>query len=151
MGSRPIPEWIRRILGEAARDPETLRRNAERVSAGFRSKLRRVARRIPFTEELRAAYDCALDPHTPSRVRATLLAAIAYFVLPLDTIPDFLLGFGFTDDATVLLAAISLVSSHIGDNHREAARRALDDDIDIVDLTAEDITGGNEPDGSSTA
>lgn len=33
MGSRPIPEWIRRILGEAARDPETLRRNAERVSA----------------------------------------------------------------------------------------------------------------------
>lgn len=80
-----------------------------------------------------------------------MLAAIAYFVLPLDTIPDFLLGFGFTDDATVLLAAISLVSSHIGDNHREAARRALDDDIDIVDLTAEDITGGNEPDGSSTA
>ena len=151
MGKRPIPDWIRKIVGDAARDPETLRRNAERVSAGFRSKLKRVAKRIPFTQDLLAAYYCALDPKTPSRVRATLLAALAYFVLPLDAIPDFLLGFGFTDDATVLLAAISLVASHIDDDHREAARRALDDDIDIVDLTAEDITGEDEPNGSSKA
>lgn len=159
MGERPIPEWIRRIIGDGASDPDELARNTARVREGFVQKLRRVARRIPFAADLLAAYYCALDPQTPTRVRATLLAALGYFVLPLDTIPDFLIGFGFSDDATVLLAAISLVASHIDDSHREAARRALDDDIDIVDLDvtdldivdldAEDITGDDKPDGAA--
>lgn len=139
MNDRPTPEWIKRIIGEPAADPEAMRRNAQRVRESFATKLKRVVRRIPFAHELIAAYYCALDPATPVRVRATLLAALAYFVLPLDAIPDFLLGFGFTDDATVLLAAVSLVSSHITQAHRDAAQRALDDDVVIVDLDASDF------------
>ncbi len=140
MSERQIPEWIRRILGDAASEPDTLAHNAERVREGFGKKLKRVVRRIPFAEDLLAAYFCTLDPATPTRVKATLLAALAYFVLPFDTIPDFLLGLGFGDDATVLLAAISMVASHISDTHREAAQRALNDDLDIIDLEAQDIT-----------
>jgi uncharacterized membrane protein YkvA (DUF1232 family) len=74
-----------------------------------------------------AAYYCALDPATPTRVRATLLAALAYFVMPVDAIPDVLVGIGFSDDATVLLAAIAVVRAHITPGHRDAARRALAD------------------------
>jgi uncharacterized membrane protein YkvA (DUF1232 family) len=54
------------------------------------------------------------------------LAALAYFVLPTDMIPDFLIGVGFGDDAAVLLATINMVRSHITPAHREAARRVID-------------------------
>ncbi len=100
---------------------------SERVRARFWSTLRRAARQIPFLDDLVAAYYCAFDPATPPSVRAVLLAALAYFVLPFDAIPDFLAGVGFTDDATVLLAAITMVGAHITPAHRDAARRALAD------------------------
>ena len=58
-------------------------------------------------------------------MKATLLGALAYFVLPLDAIPDVLPVIGFTDDAAVLATAIKLVASHIRPAHREAARNAL--------------------------
>jgi uncharacterized membrane protein YkvA (DUF1232 family) len=81
--------------------------------------------RLPFAADLLAAYYCAFDRDTPLKVKATLIAAIAYFVLPADAIPDVLPVVGFTDDAAVLTAAIELVASHITPLHREAAQRAL--------------------------
>ena len=96
-------------------DDSALRRN-------FWRKLRRVAAQIPFAEDLLAAYYCAFDRDTPLPVKATLVGAIAYFVLPFDAIPDVLPVIGFTDDAAVLATAIKLVASHIRPVHREAAR-----------------------------
>jgi uncharacterized membrane protein YkvA (DUF1232 family) len=107
--------------------PEDEETRSERVKARFWSTLRKAARQIPFVDELVAAYYCALDPDTPTRVRATLLAALAYFVMPFDVIPDILAGIGFSDDVTVLLGAIALVRAHITAAHRDAARRALAD------------------------
>src|SRR3546814_19973984 len=54
-----------------------------------------------------------------------LLAALAYFVVPSDMIPDFIAGLGFTDDATVLFATVRMVAGHISDRHHEQARRRL--------------------------
>ncbi len=105
--------------------PEEEAEQTQRVRGKFWSTFRKAARAIPFSEELVAAYYCALDPATPARVRAVLIGALAYFVLPIDGRPDFILGLGFTDDATILLAAIGLVRAHITPVHREAARRAL--------------------------
>lgn len=105
--------------------PATLARNDKTVREGFWKKMTKVAGRIPFAEDAGAAWFCARDPLTPLRVKATLLAALAYFVLPTDAIPDFVVGFGFTDDASVLMAVIGLVSSHILPAHRAAARKAL--------------------------
>lgn len=98
---------------------------AERVKRGFWKTFRRAARHIPFAEDVAAAYFCAFDPQTPFRVRAMLLAALAYFVMPIDAIPDFIVGIGFADDATVLMTAISMLRSHLKPVHHEAARRAL--------------------------
>jgi len=98
-----------------------------RVRATFWPTLRRAARHIPFMEDLVAAYYCALDPRVPVRVRGVLFAALAYFVLPIDAIPDFILGVGFGDDISVLAGAIAMVAAHITDDHRIAARRALAD------------------------
>jgi uncharacterized membrane protein YkvA (DUF1232 family) len=88
-------------------------------------KVRRVAARIPFAEDLLAAYYCAFDRATPLQVRATLIGALAYFVLPLDAIPDVMPMLGFTDDAVVLATAIKLVANHMTPAHRDAARNAL--------------------------
>ena len=91
----------------------------------FWRKTRRVAAAIPFAEDLLAAYYCAFDRSTPLQVKATLVAAIAYFVLPIDAIPDVLPVIGFTDDAAVLATAIKLVAGHILPVHRAAAREKL--------------------------
>ncbi|MFC6491021.1 YkvA family protein [Nitratireductor sp. GCM10026969] len=103
------------------------RHREERIRHRFWHTARKAARQIPFMDEVVAGYYCALDRETPARVRGTLLAALAYFILPLDTIPDFFVGFGFTDDIAVLMAALGTVRAHITPAHREAARRALED------------------------
>ena len=99
-------------------DETTLRRS-------FLRKLRRVASRLPFAEDLLTAYYCAFDRATPIQVKATLVGAIAYFVLPIDAIPDVMPVLGFTDDAAVLATALKLVASAIRPEHREAARNKL--------------------------
>lgn len=92
----------------------------------FWKKLVRVVARITFAEDLVAAFYCAVDAATPTYVRATLLGALAYFVLPIDAVPDVIVVLGFTDDAAVLAAAITAVGRHIRPEHREAARKRLD-------------------------
>jgi uncharacterized membrane protein YkvA (DUF1232 family) len=111
---------------ELARDRESVRRR-------FWIKLKRVAAKLPFAEELLAAYYCAFDRQTPRHVQAALLGAIAYFVLPFDFLPDMLPVLGFTDDAAVLATAIRMVASHILPEHRDAARAALQRGIDRGD------------------
>lgn len=112
--------------------PEHLAERDRHVRENFWTALKRIARKLPFAQSLVAAYYCAMDPQTPLRVRVTLLGALAYFILPLDVIPDVLLGVGFTDDAAVLALAMKMVADHIQPRHQEAARQALsDEDIDL--------------------
>ena len=103
---------------ELAKDRESVRRR-------FWTKLKRVVARLPFAEELLAAYYCAFDRQTPVQTRVVLLGALAYFVLPFDAIPDILPVFGFADDAAVLAAAMKLVMDSIKPEHYDAARRKL--------------------------
>jgi len=99
--------------------------NEQELQRSFWKKLRGLAARLPFAEDLLTAHYCAFDRQTPLHVKAALFGALAYFVLPSDVIPDVLPVIGYTDDAAVLAAAIKLVSSHITPDHREAARRML--------------------------
>ncbi|WP_083850276.1 YkvA family protein [Rhodovulum sp. PH10] len=108
------------LVARAARDEATVR-------AEFWPKIRRFAARLPFAEDLLAAYYCAFDRDTPRHVRIAILGALAYFVLPTDLVPDFVAGLGFTDDAAVLATVLKLFFSHVSPEHREAARHALDE------------------------
>jgi uncharacterized membrane protein YkvA (DUF1232 family) len=110
---------------EAGRDEAGLLRK-------FRAKLKRVGRKVPFAEDLLAAYFCILDPATTPRVKLVLLGAIAYFVMPFDLVPDILPIIGFADDAALLVAALSQVAGSINDSHREQARSALRDDEGVT-------------------
>lgn len=102
-------------------------RDEARFGSEFLARLKRVAKRIPFAEDLLAAWICARDPATPRRVRMTLLAALGYFVLPVDALPDIMPILGFTDDAAVIAAALAAVAGSITPEHRERAKKAMAD------------------------
>lgn len=106
--------------------PEIIDRNEETVRKGFWAKLKRNLARIPLADQVVAAYYAAFDPATPIRTKAILLAALAYFILPFDVVPDFVLGFGFTDDMTVLLTAFGLIRTHVSDAHRQRAKETVE-------------------------
>ncbi|WP_062226895.1 YkvA family protein [Aureimonas frigidaquae] len=116
-------QTIDRILQPA--DPQGQEGQRKRVRRSFLDTFRRAAGAVPFTQDLLASYYCALDPRTPVASRGILLAALAYFVLPTDIIPDFAPLIGFTDDAAVLMAAIAAVRANIAPRHYSRARRFL--------------------------
>src|SRR5436305_12469775 len=86
----------------AAPDAERVARDEETVRRGFWRKLKRFAARLPFTEDLPAAHYCSHDRDPPFQVKAALLAALAYSVLPFDLTPDMTLLLGLADVAAVL-------------------------------------------------
>jgi uncharacterized membrane protein YkvA (DUF1232 family) len=104
---------------------DRLAQDRESVRRRFWIKFKKVVGKLPFAEDLLAAYYCAFDRQTPRHVQVALLGAIAYFILPFDFIPDIMPVIGFTDDAAILATAIRLVSAHILPEHRDAARAAL--------------------------
>ena len=104
---------------------ERLNRDEATVRSGFWRKLGQLASKIPFAEDLLTAYYCAFDRETPMHVRATLLGALAYFVMPFDGVPDILPLMGMADDAAVVGTALKLVLDHIRPAHRAAAREML--------------------------
>jgi uncharacterized membrane protein YkvA (DUF1232 family) len=115
---------------------DRLAQDSASVRKRFWAKLKRLAVRLPFAEDLLAAYYCAFDRQTPRHVQAALLGAIAYFILPFDFIPDMLPILGFTDDAAILATALRMVASHITPEHREAARAAMARGLDKGDIDA---------------
>lgn len=104
--------------------PKSIQKN-ERTARRLVPKLLKVAGRVPFADDLAAAYFAARDPMTPMKAKAVLFAAAAYFVMPADLLPDVIVGLGFTDDATVLATALGVVGMHVKERHRAMARRLL--------------------------
>ena len=114
------------------------RRRERQVRDGFWPKFTRFAARLPFAEDVAAAWYMAMDSRTPLKARGTLLAALAYFIMPIDVVPDLLAFVGLTDDIAVLTVAITTVRSHIRPEHREQAREKL------ARLRAEDVDLGED-------
>jgi uncharacterized membrane protein YkvA (DUF1232 family) len=111
--------------------PQTVQVNEEKVREGFLPKIRKVAAKIPFASDALSVWWCARDPETPAAAKGMMLAALAYFVLPVDAIPDILPAIGFTDDAAVFAALMAILGKTLKPRHKEAAQaflRKLSDD-----------------------
>ena len=93
----------------------------QRVDEGFWPKVRKAAGRVPFLPDALALWWCAKDPETPTAAKGMMWAALAYFVLPTDVLPDMLVGIGFTDDAAVIAAVVSIAARHLKPKHKAAA------------------------------
>ena len=106
--------------------PSVQRVNEMRVSRGFWPKIRRTASRIPFAANALSVWFAARDPETPTAAKGIMLGALAYFVLPIDAIPDIFAGIGFTDDAAVITALIATLGANIKRRHKNQATAALE-------------------------
>lgn len=113
----------------SAFDSEKLQSDKRLVMREFGHKLRSNIGKIPFAEDVTASFYCAVDGKSPAFVKAVLFGALAYFIVPTDVIPDFIAGLGFTDDASVLLAAMTTVKKYINDDHRTKARLFLKKEV----------------------
>jgi len=110
----------------SAFDAEKMQNDKKLVMREFAQKLRSNLGKIPFAEDVTAAFYCAMDGDSPAFVKAILFGALAYFIMPADVIPDFIAGLGFTDDASVLMAAIATVKKYITEKHVQKARLFLE-------------------------
>jgi uncharacterized membrane protein YkvA (DUF1232 family) len=106
--------------------PSVMRVNEQKVARGFWPKIRKVAARVPFASEALAVWYCARDDATPTAAKGMMLAALAYFVVPTDAVPDFIAGLGYTDDAAVFTAMLAIVGRHLKPRHRNAAKAAVE-------------------------
>ena len=72
-------------------------------------------------------YYCLQDPDTPAKAKGIIVAALGYFIVPLDAIPDIMPGAGYSDDLGALALAFAAVLMHIKQEHRQRAMRKLED------------------------
>jgi len=70
-------------------------------------------------------YFTAREPATPVWAKTAIFGALAYFISPLDAIPDVIPVVGYTDDLGVLVAALATVNSYITDEVRARAAAQL--------------------------
>ncbi|WP_374385683.1 YkvA family protein [Brevundimonas sp.] len=110
---------------EKALVPAVVKVNERRVTRGFWPKITRTAARIPFADQALAAWYAARDPETPMAAKGMIFAGLAYFVMPIDAIPDLFAGIGFTDDAAVITALLATLGANIKRRHRDQAQDAV--------------------------
>ena len=70
--------------------------------------------------------EMAIDPLTPTQVRISLMAALAYLIMPFDLFPDFMPLIGFSDDFVALTAVLSIWSKYVTPSIRMRAAKKLD-------------------------
>lgn len=66
-------------------------------------------------------------PEVPKKTKAVIIGALGYFILPIDLIPDMMLGVGYTDDLGALGIALFQVAMYIDDDIKLKAKTKLAD------------------------
>ena len=112
---------VRRLYHHFQNNPDAMKK----VIAEFPDKVKDSSGRVSFTMQATAMYYALRDPHTSIKVKAMLAAALAYFIMPFDLIPDWIVGLGFTDDFAVVVMVLRQVSGSITQEHYDLARRRL--------------------------
>lgn len=93
----------------------------------FRTKLKDYAKAAGLQVVYAALllYYLMKDGSVPLKAKFTIGAALGYFILPTDAIPDLTPLIGFSDDLGVLIFALSQISSYITPEVKEKAKRQL--------------------------
>lgn len=121
-------------MPDSTRDPELIiptSKGVERIKPVSEQtlwdKLARYGKRAGRTacEKALCLWYTATAESTPAWARRTAYGALAYFILPLDAIPDIIPGVGFTDDLTALTAALGAIAMHITPEIKDRASEKL--------------------------
>lgn len=89
------------------------KREAEFIADRFEEKMLSVGKRVRFANDLLALYRYMTDPEIHWTRKSLVAAALVYFVVPFDSIPDFAPVIGFLDDVGVIAAAVTYLGSQL--------------------------------------
>jgi len=92
---------------------EDYERNEEYVEENLWYKLERAGKRISFAKDIMALYRYMKDALVGWHRKAIVIAALIYFISPVDTIPDIAPLFGYLDDLGVISALLKYLGSEL--------------------------------------
>jgi uncharacterized membrane protein YkvA (DUF1232 family) len=75
-------------------------------------------------------YYAAQESDTPVWAKTIIYSALAYFISPIDAIPDITPVVGYTDDLGALVSALATVSMYVTEDVKNKARQKLSDWFD---------------------
>ena len=96
--------------GESEEDVEE---DMEYVEENLWSKLEKSGKKISFARDIVALYNFMKDPLVRWHRKAIVIAALIYFIVPIDTIPDLTPFFGYLDDLGVITALLKYLGSEL--------------------------------------
>lgn len=115
-------------MSESPKDPKELSGHSESYSEdSFWDKVKAFAQKIGSTGLYYALvlYYMTRDDKVPLPQKAIIMGALGYLILPIDVIPDAILGIGFSDDIGVMFTALKAVKDNITLEHLELAEAKL--------------------------
>jgi len=104
------------------------------------TKISRFAKRagLNTTYYVLLLYTMLISGKTALKDKAVIIGALGYFICPIDIIPDIMIGTGFLDDASILMFALTTISSSITPNIRLDARKRLHQIFEFDDSELDD-------------
>ncbi len=109
---------------------------SEYSEQGLKEKLSKIARKagIKMAYAVLVAFYAVQSDTLSFKEKARLYGALGYFILPVDLIPDAILGMGYSDDLAALVYVLHTVSSNITPEVKRRAREKLCSWFDNVDI-----------------
>jgi uncharacterized membrane protein YkvA (DUF1232 family) len=86
---------------------------AKYVEENLWYKLEKVGKKISFAKDIMALYTYLKDSFVSWHRKAIVIAALIYFISPIDTIPDVAPLFGYLDDLGVITALLKFLGSEL--------------------------------------
>ena len=85
------------------------------VDENLWTKLEKTGKKVSFAKDILALYRYLKDPFVKWYRKAVVVAALVYFIVPIDTIPDIAPLFGYLDDLGVIAAVLKYLGSELKD------------------------------------
>lgn len=95
------------------KNEEGYKREAEFIADQFESKMKKAGKGIRFTNDLIALFSYMTDPEVHWAKKTIVVAALLYFIIPIDAIPDLAPIAGYLDDMGVVGAAIKYLGTQL--------------------------------------
>lgn len=88
-------------------------RKANHVKKYFHRKVGTLDRTLRFVSDLLALFRYMSDPYVHWGKKVVVVAALLYFIFPLDSIPDMLPLVGFLDDIGVIAGTVKFMAGEL--------------------------------------